>query len=209
MQTAPQTLVRRSLKRVARIATEKRRHRRLPLRLAGRFMRADKSEYVCQLANISVGGAAVLASVEVQIGEAVVLYLEELGGLEGNVARVFEDGFAVKLRASAHKREKLAAQITWLVNRHELPAHIGRKHDRASGQGKSTRVTLDEGIVIDCGVIDLSISGASLETNARPPIDSVIIVGKLKARVRRHHQQGIGVQFFEVQTSDALSRHFP
>ena len=36
-----------------------RRHRRLPLALRGRFMRADRNEYTCALKNISVGGAAI------------------------------------------------------------------------------------------------------------------------------------------------------
>lgn len=208
MQAAPQLLVRRSLRRVAKISAERRRHRRMPLRVAGRFMRADKQEYVCQTANISVGGIAVLSPTLVEIGEPIVAYFEHLGGIEGTVARVYDGGFAIKIRASSHKREKLSAQITWLVNRHELPGHIERKHDRFGGGGRQTTLRLDEGIVIDCEILDLSVSGASLQTNARPPIDSVVIVGKLKARVRRHHEKGIGLQFFEVQTSDALQRLF-
>ena len=47
-----------------------RKHRRLPLSLPGRFMRADRSEYTCQLKNVSVGAAAVITSHAPGVGAA-------------------------------------------------------------------------------------------------------------------------------------------
>ena len=57
-----------------------RRHRRLPLALRGRFMRADRNEYTCALKNISVGGAAIVTQQIPEAGERVVVYLEQIGG---------------------------------------------------------------------------------------------------------------------------------
>ena len=56
------------------------------------------------------------------VGERVVAYFDHIGGIEGVVVRVFDGGFAFSIAATKHKREKLAAQLTWLANRSELGA---------------------------------------------------------------------------------------
>ena len=83
-------------------------------------MRANKQEFPCKLNDISVGGVSVMAPVEVEVGERIVAYFDEIGGIEGHVVRLFEGGFAIRLTASQHKRDKLAAQITWLINHADL-----------------------------------------------------------------------------------------
>jgi hypothetical protein len=59
-------------------------------------------------------------------------------------------------------------------------------------------------------VLDISISGASIGTPARPDIGTEVVLGdqKLRARVMRHHAQGFGVQFLDTQNQAALRRHF-
>jgi hypothetical protein len=67
---------------------------------------------------------------------------------------------------------------------------------------------LAEGITLTCRVLDVSISGASIATPARPEIGTEVTLGKLRARVVRHHPQGFGVQFLDIQNPTALRRHF-
>jgi hypothetical protein len=190
-------------------AGDLRRHRRLPLSLAGRFMRADRSEYTCRLKNISVGGAAVITSNVPEIGERVVAYFDHLGGLEGAVARITSDGFAFVFKVSEHKREKLAAQIMWLVNRDDFPNEAGRIHERSGTHGRRTTLRVEEGVIIDVELLDLSASGASIGTPARPPIGSFVVAGKTRAIVRRHHEHGIGLQFLSQLSPEAMSGSFP
>jgi hypothetical protein len=191
------------------VSGELRRHRRLRLELAGRYMRADRSEHACLLKDISVGGACVTAADLPEVGERVVVYFDQLGGFDGTVSRNLTDGFAFQYKASEHKREKLAAQIMWLVNREAFPDELGRAHERIGAAGRRTTLGLDEGVVIDVELLDLSVSGASVGTPARPVIGEEVFVGKVKAIVRRHHAQGIGVQFFAVQSADSLLTNFP
>jgi hypothetical protein len=186
-----------------------RKHRRLPLSLPGRFMRADRSEYTCQLKNVSVGGAAVITSHAPGVGERVVVYLEQLGGLEGVVTRVTSDGFAFVFKVTEHKREKLAAQIMWLVNKDDFPDEIGRLHERTGTRGRRTTLRVEEGVIIDVELLDLSASGASIGTPARPPIGSFVVAGKTRALVRRHHEHGIGLQFLSLLSPEALRDRFP
>ena len=118
--------------------TDARRHRRLPLSLAGRFMREDRNEFTCQLKNISVGGALVISPHAPQIGERVIAYFDHLGGIEGIVTRHTPDGFAFAFKVTEYKREKLAAQIMWLVNRPDFPDDTGRLHERVGTRGRRT-----------------------------------------------------------------------
>lgn len=189
-------------------ATDRRRHRRVAVTLLGRFMRPNKQEFSCKLVDISVGGAAMYTPVEVEIGERILATFDHIGAIEGHVVRSFPGGFAIELQATQYKRDKLAAQITWLMNRHELgeTAEV-RRHERIAiaNSKKQTTLKLDEGVVISVDVLDFSMSGASIATNARPPLGREVQVGKLKARVVRHHEEGIGVEFMSVQAQETVS----
>jgi len=192
----------------ARLVPDRRRHRRFTLALLGRFMRESKHEYPCKLNDISVGGISVMSPVPVDIGERIVAYFDEIGGLEGSVVRVFDGGFAVGIKATQHKREKLAAQITWLVNRGDLSGVDGRRHERIAVGHKTSLLKLADGTVLDCSVLDVSLSGAAIATDARPPIGSEVMFGKLRCRVMRYHERGIGLMFLDIQEPEALRRYF-
>jgi hypothetical protein len=193
---------------MSRITPDRRRHKRIAVTLLGRFMRESKEEHPCKLIDISVGGAAVTSPVPVPLGERIVAYFDHVGGIEGEVVRELEGGFAFKIHATSHKREKLAAQLTWLANRGELEDEASRRHERITPNVGESTLHLAEGIALACRVLDISISGASIATPARPDIGSEVLLGKLRARVVRHHPQGFGVQFIDIQNPAALRRYF-
>jgi hypothetical protein len=208
MSTSSASTLRTSLRLDTRIVPDRRRHKRFPVALLGRFMRANKQEFPCRLNDVSVGGASIMAPVDVEVGERIVAYFDEIGGLEGVVARTFEGGFAVKFKVTPHKREKLAAQITWLVNKDNLGGSSARRHKRIELVNKTSTLRLDDGTSVDCRVLDVSLSGASVETAARPPIGAEVMFGKLRCRVMRYHDRGIGVQFLDIPDPEALRRYF-
>jgi hypothetical protein len=191
-------------------AKDKRRHERFELALLGRFMRPNKQEYPCVVRNISVGGAAINSPVDVEVGERIVAYLDFLGGVEGTVVRTFEGGFAIKYTATLHKREKLAAQLTWYMNRDLLDAEEARRpgHERLQIADKEMGLRLADGRLVETSILDISISGASVGIEARPEVGSEVKLGTLRARVMRHHAQGVGLMFLDVQTPESLRRHF-
>jgi len=190
---------------------EKRVHRRFALPLSGRFMRADKREHSCLLRDISVGGASVVhseATNPVTTGERIVTYVEQLGGLEGTVVQVWKDGFAFRLHATQHKREKLAAQITWLLNEQELQGIARRQHQRVVVGHRAAELVVSDAVSIPCLVLDVSASGASLACKNRPEIDSHVRLLGLRGRVVRHHYEGVGVQFMDVLDLDTVQAYF-
>lgn len=187
-----------------RTLSDMRRHRRVQLSLQGRFMCADRSEHPCELRDISVGGASVLGEHPVEVGEKIVTYFQDLGGLEGMVTRNFEGGFAMQFKITPNKREKLAAQITWLLNRDAFPAAMSRLNERVGTIGRKAVLRFADGLVIDVDVLDMSTSGCSVTTTARPHLGAEIFVGKIKAFVSRHHEQGISLQFAETRDVGTL-----
>ena len=54
---------------------------------------------------------------ELKVGDRVIAYLDHVGRVEGRITRIIDNGFAMTIGATAHKRDKLAAQLTWLANR--------------------------------------------------------------------------------------------
>ena len=182
--------------------SERRQYRRHDITLLGRFMwRLTREELTCRLLDLSIGGASMMAEKLPQMGENIILYLEEFGGLEGKVIRIGQGSFAMSFSASHRRRQKLAAQMTWLLNRHELPTADQRRsgHERISLPEKPVKVALADGTLADRRLLDVSISGASIATSDKPEIGSEIVVGRLPARVVRHHARGIGVEFKQVQ----------
>ena len=204
------TFSRRDVSVPPRIVADRRRFRRVHVDLLGRFMRADKQEFACRMYDISIGGCALLTQtpVPVEPGEKVIAYFDQLGRLEGPVARLFDGGFAMTLQASVHRREKLCATLTWLVNKNELPGIDERRHERNAPTNDIGELKLDEGIVVSCKILDVSISGASVATDARPVPGQVVHLGKLRARVVRHHETGLALEFLDVQNPSALRRYF-
>jgi hypothetical protein len=208
MSAQANQFARRAPAAVNSLLEDRRRYKRVQLSLLGRFMRENKLEYPCQLLDISVGDCSVAAPVRVHLGERIVIYLDHLGGLEGVVSRAFDDGFSLTINATQHKREKLAAQLTWLVNRSELGGIGERRHERVVPRNASSSISLGEGLVVACRILDVSLSGASIATPARPPIGhEVVIGGKVKGKVVRHHEQGIAVEFCDLQSPSYLDRY--
>src|SRR5215813_1005573 len=144
------------------LSQERRRFQRVQVNLLGRYMLADRREFPCQVVNMSPGGMALFAPVSGQPGERVIAYVDHVGRLEGKVARQFQNGFAMTVAATPRKRDKLAAQLTWLANRHILSLPEDRRHGRITPRKPVTHLAMPNGIKLTCRIIDLSLSGAAI-----------------------------------------------
>ncbi len=191
-----------------RVAPDRRRYRRVELSLLGRYMRANHEEHHCRLVDISVGGANLQGPLTVELNETVIVYFDELGRLEGVVTRRLPDGFAIEFKATPRKREKLAEQLTWLINRNILGLPDERRHERIIPTKKEVTLHLPNGANIVCSVIDVSVGGASITTDARPELGTEIVLGRLRGHIVRHHDTGLGIEFTDLQNHSALQRHF-
>ncbi len=190
--------------RILPLAEERRRFQRVKVNLLGRYMLEDRREFPCQVIDMSPGGMAVIAPIMGAPGERVIAYVDHLGRLEGKIARVFENGFAMTIAATSRKRDKLAAQLTWLANRQILNLPEDRRHGRFTPRNPLTRLILPNGTNVACRVIDLSQSGAAIAIapELRPPVGATVTVGKTQGRVVRHIENGFAIEFTRLQHPD-------
>ena len=190
--------------RVLPLAQERRRHQRVKVNLLGRYMLADRREFPCQVIDMSPGGMALVAPVAGKPGERVIAYVDHLGRLEGKISRLIENGFAMSISATLRKRDKLAAQLTWLANRQMLNLPEDRRHGRFQPRNPMARLILPSGVNVACRVIDLSQSGAAVAIGAdlRPVVGAMVTIGKTQGRVVRHIEDGFAVEFTRLQHPD-------
>ena len=183
---------------------ERRRHQRVRIDLLGRLMLENRQEYPCRIINMSPGGAAVMADAPGKVGERVIAYVDHLGRLEGKIARAFEGGFAMSIGATPRKREKLAAQLTWLANRQILNLPEDRRHGRIVPRNPMAQLILPNGVNITCRVIDISLSGAAIAVPPAqlPPIGAAVTIGKTPGRVVRHIDDGFAIEFTRLLHPD-------
>ena len=184
------------------LSQDRRRFQRVRVNLLGRYMLADRREFPCQVVNMSPGGMALLAPVSGQPGERIIAYVDHLGRLEGHIARFFENGFAMTISATTRKRDKLAAQLTWLANRHILGLPEDRRHGRMAPRNPIARVIMPNGTNVSCRLIDVSQSGAGIATDQRPAIGALVTLGKVQGRVVRHLEDGFAIEFTRLQHPD-------
>jgi hypothetical protein len=191
------------------LAEERRRHQRVKVNLLGRYMLADRREFPCQVVNMSPGGIAIVAPVSGNPGERVIAYVDHLGRLEGKIARALDNGFAMTIEATLRKRDKLAAQLTWLANRHILKLPEDRRHGRFIPRKAMARLILPSGNNVTCRVIDLSESGAAIAISPelRPVVGAMVTVGKAMGRVVRHIEDGFAIEFTRLQHSDFIEEN--
>jgi PilZ domain len=186
---------------------ERRRFQRVRVNLLGRYMLADRREFPCQVVNMSPGGMALIAPVTGAAGERIIAYVDHLGRLEGHIARVFQNGFAMTISATPRKRDKLAAQLTWLANRQILGLPEDRRHGRIVPRNPMGRLIMPNGVNLTCRIIDISQSGAGVATDQRPPIGALVTLGKVQGRVVRHLEDGFAVEFTRLQHPDFLEEN--
>ena len=187
-----------NLATVARLAlrqAERRRHYRVPVALLGRYMLADRREFACQTTDMSPGGAALVAPVKGALRERVVLYLEHIGRVEGEITRYLPEGFAISISATARKRDKIASQLTWLANRHVLGLPEDRRHERIVPLQPATTLRLENGREFAVRLIDVSLSGAAVSFSDPPALGTSVTLGRTAGKVVRHFAGGAAVEF--------------
>lgn len=180
--------------RIAR-ASDQRRHQRVKVALLGRYMLTDRREYPCQTVDMSPGGVRITCAVLGAIQERIVLYLEQIGRIEGVIVRHPSGGLAAKLNATPRKRDKIASQLTWLANRESLGLPEGRTHERLTPLEPAVTLRLESGREVAARVIDVSMSGVALATATTPPLGTSVMIGNTPGRVVRYFEGGLGVQF--------------
>ncbi|QGM45440.1 PilZ domain-containing protein [Methylocystis heyeri] len=171
------------------------RFQSVPVTLFGRYMLESKSEYACQTVEMSPGDMLLFGPAKPNVGEKVIVYLDELGRFAGVATRVDGAGFAMSMNLPALKRDKLADQLTWFANRHAVGLPEDRRHERVVPLMRRANLRLADGREFIVKILDISLSGVGIETEVTPPLGSQVVVGTTPAVVVRHFPGGFAGEF--------------
>ncbi|MEQ8745494.1 PilZ domain-containing protein [Pyruvatibacter sp.] len=191
---------------------DRRAFPRIMLSNDARCLMPDGGEYPARLRDVSAAGCFLAMdafATRPAPHDRVVVYIDRLGRFEGLVSRSTEEGFALAMEMTGAKRERLAVTLERIAKGDEAALDEIRRHPRVDAADKPTTLRLANGSTGSCRIIDMSLSGASVETNLRPTIGVFVDVGRMHGRVVRHHENGFAVEFAEVApTPKAVMRHF-
>jgi hypothetical protein len=165
-----------------------------PHTLFGRYMLPDMSEHPCQVSNITIDGATFLTETVPPIGLNIVAYLEELGRVEAITGEPIAGGFRIKFAIKGSRLEKLESRIKWLSQKQQ-GEDDGRRHARFEPRDNQSQITLPDGRVYNCEVLDISISGAGIKVDVMPGIGTYVMLGKMRGRVVRYLESGVAIEF--------------
>jgi hypothetical protein len=172
---------------------DRRRHRRVPVRLEARYLTPDGAERGGVVTDLSAGGARLATtSTAAALGDRVVAYVGRLGRVEGEVVRRDAEGFALRFEQKRARAKRLADALTFIVNSLESR---DKRRARRYAQDAPAGMVLPDGEVLQARVLDVSTTGASIATAVRPPIGTTVTLGRMRAQVVRHHEDGVGVLF--------------
>jgi hypothetical protein len=190
---------------VAQAKAERRRFLRVRVDLMGRiFFPSEEREERCRILDMSPGGAQVTCEKIPEADAQAIIYIDGFGRFEGAVVRPTESSFGVHFHCSALKRERVAEQLTVLMNKGMVDDSVLRRHERAPTRGLA-RFTRSNGDIVACEVLDLSLGGVSLRTEARPPVGEVVLIGQMAGKVVRYHENGIAIEFVNPERGEQSS----
>lgn len=184
-------------------ALDRRRHRRVVWQVRVRGLMPDGEEFTCNTVDVGAGGIRINLARPMQKGDNVVLYIDEIGRVEGVVARIHNEiGYAIEFRAPQRKREKIADLLTWLINRDRLGLSDERFAERRPATGQVI-AKYGKGMSIACAVADVSLFGVALKTaGPRPMIGDRVQVGEHAGTCVRYIDGGFAVDFRTLHGTD-------
>ena len=163
--------------------------------------------FACRTSRISPFRMIVAAPVLGKVGDPISSYFGDFGKLNGVISDTASGSFLLELEMTKSLRERFATKLTWLDKRQKNPnIRDGRKQPRIIPASPHSTMTLADGTVRSCFIVDMSTSGAAVSAEVQPPIGMPLAVGACVGRVVRHLPDGFAVRFVEDQKRNDLER---
>lgn len=163
--------------------------------------------FTCRATRVSPFRMMVDMPVVGKVGDSLTSYFRDIGNFEGTISDTGRSIVLLELEMTQAMRARLAEKLTWLEKKTKDPAGIVdvRNAPRFVPKAARTTLTLADGTVHECFVIDASRSGVAVTTELQPPIGTPLAIGACVGRVIRHTADGFAVKFVKQQSRDELN----
>ena len=163
--------------------------------------------FACRTTRVSPFRMIVEVPVVGKVGDRLTSYFRDFGKFEGAISDTMERSFLLELEMTRARREKLSDMLTWIEKKQQNPAVLElRKDARFVPLVPHSTLTLADGAIHPCFIIDCSVSGVAVSAAVQPPVGMPLAVGACVGRVVRLLPNGIAVKFVERQTVRDLDR---
>lgn len=172
-------------------AAERRRYERIDVNLPGRYLLEDGGEYTCECLDVSVGGVRLRAEVVGPWGSRVVAYIDGIGRIEGYIVRRAIGWFALEVRATLRKGERMQERIGWMLD----AANAERRAPSRQFVRRDVSLEAADGMSRPAHLTDISREGAALLTETTYKVGDRLRLDQRDARVVRSFPGGVALEF--------------
>jgi hypothetical protein len=163
--------------------------------------------FACRTSRVSPFRMMVDVPVVGKVGDRLTSYFRDFGKFDGLISDTKTGSFLLELEMTRRMRENLASKLTWLEKKQKEPTIPDlRKDARIIPASPHSTLTLADGAIHECFVIDMSVSGVAVSAQVQPEIGMPLAVGACIGRVVRLLPDGFAVKFVEQQNRHDLGR---
>jgi hypothetical protein len=163
--------------------------------------------FSCRTNRVSPYRMIVDVPVVGKVGDYLTSYFRDFGKLDGRISDTKPGCFLLELDVTHATRERIANKLTWLEEKQKDPEIIDlRKNPRVIPAKSHTTLTLADGGVHECFVIDMSVTGAAVSAQVELEVGTPLAIGACVGRVVRASASGVAVRFVEKQNQYELER---
>ena len=159
--------------------------------------------FACRTTRVSPFRMMVEVPVVGKVGDRLTSYFRDFGRFDGRITGIKAGGFLVELEMTQSACEKFAGKLTWLEKKLKDPSIPDvRKDARIVPASPHSTLTMADGSMHGCFVIDMSVSGVAISAQLQPQIGMPLAIG----RVVRLLPDGFAVKLVEPQKRHELDR---
>ena len=163
--------------------------------------------FACRTTRVSPFRMLVDVPVVGNVGERLTSYFQEFGEFEGVISQTMRGSFLIDMEMTAAHRARLADKLAWLEKKlGDGTVQDAREDARIIPPASHSVLTLADGTLHRCFIIDVSSSGARISAETQPPIGTPLAIGACVGRVIRLFDSGFAMKFVERQDLDDLTR---
>jgi hypothetical protein len=169
--------------------------------------RGKLQTFPCRTSRVSPYRMLVDVPVTGKVGDHLTSYFRDFGKLDGHISDTGPGSFLLELDVNYPTRERLANKLAWLEGKLRDPQTLDqREHPRVIPAQPRSSLTLADGTILECDIIDMSLGGAAVSAELQPEVGTALAVGACVGRVVRVFPNGFAVQFIEKQKEQDLAR---
>jgi hypothetical protein len=158
--------------------------------------------FACRTTRVSPFRMLLDVPVVGRVGDRLTSYFREFGKFDGHISDTVHGGMLLELEMTRAERARLADKLVWLERKQQDPTiRDARKDARYVPNSPHSALTLADGCIVPCFVIDASMSGAAVSSEVQPEIGTPLAVGSCVGRVVRLFEEGFAIKFAEQMVS--------